>query len=105
MLRYRKSWNNWSLYWCMCYLLYNLNAGVELIKSGKSELVIVGASEAILGPPAYIGFSAMGAMATDERMKNLQELLGEGENLNIKTCRHLEIIWEWFVENQQALQS
>ena len=44
--------------------LYNLNAGVELIKNGKSELVIVGASEAILGPPAYIGFAAMGAMAT-----------------------------------------
>jgi len=68
--------------------LYNLNAGVELIKSGKSELVIVGAAEAILGPPAYIGFSAMGAMATDERMTNLQQLLGEGENLDYtKFCR------------------
>ena len=62
--------------------LYNLNAGVELIKSGKSELVIVGAAEAILGPPAYIGFSAMGAMATDERMTNLQQLLGEGDDLD-----------------------
>ena len=68
--------------------LYNLNAGVELIKSGKSELVIVGAAEAILGPPAYIGFSAMGAMATDERMTNLQQLLGEGEDLDYtKFCR------------------
>ena len=68
--------------------LYNLNAGVELIKSGKSELVIVGASEAILGPPAYIGFSAMGAMATDERMTNLQQLLGEGDDLDYtKFCR------------------
>ena len=68
--------------------LYNLNAGVELIKSGKSELVIVGAAEAILGPPAYIGFSAMGAMATDERMSNLQQLLGEGDDLDYtKFCR------------------
>ena len=68
--------------------LYNLNAGVELIKSGKSELVIVGAAEAILGPPAYIGFSAMGAMATDERMTNLQQLLGEGDVLDYtKFCR------------------
>ena len=68
--------------------LYNLNAGVELIKSGKSELVIVGAAEAILGPPAYIGFSAMGAMATDERMTNLQQLLGEGDDLDYtKYCR------------------
>jgi len=68
--------------------LYNLNAGVELIKSGKSELVIVGAAEAILGPPAYIGFSAMGAMATDERMTNLQQLLGEGDDLDYtKFCR------------------
>ena len=68
--------------------LYNLNAGVELIKSGKSELVIVGAAEAILGPPAYIGFSAMGAMATDERMTNLQKLLGEGDDLDYtKFCR------------------
>ena len=68
--------------------LYNLNAGVELIKNGKSELVIVGASEAILGPPAYIGFAAMGAMATDERMTTLQGLLGEGEELNYRNyCR------------------
>tara|TARA_B100002052_G_scaffold133719_1_gene122867 strand:- start:5033 stop:6760 length:1728 start_codon:yes stop_codon:yes gene_type:complete len=68
--------------------LYNLNAGVELIKNGKSELVIVGASEAILGPPAYIGFAAMGAMATDERMTTLQGLLGEGEKLNYRNyCR------------------
>lgn len=68
--------------------LYNLNAGVELIKNGKSELVIVGASEAILGPPAFIGFCAMGAMATDERMKNLQGLLSEGDELNYrKFCR------------------
>ena len=68
--------------------LYNLNAGVELIKSGKSELVIVGAAEAILGPPAYIGFSAMGAMATDERMTSLQQLLGEGDNLDYtRFCR------------------
>ena len=68
--------------------LYNINAGVELIKSGKSELVIVGASEAILGPPAYIGFSAMGAMATDKRMKDLQSLLGEGDELNYQNfCR------------------
>ena len=68
--------------------LYNLNAGVELIKSGKSELVIVGAAEAILGPPAYIGFSAMGAMATDERMTHLQQLLGEGDDLDYtKFCR------------------
>ena len=68
--------------------LYNLNAGVELIKNGKSELVIVGASEAILGPPAFIGFCAMGAMATDERMKNLQALMGEGDDLNYrKYCR------------------
>ena len=68
--------------------LYNLNAGVELIKSGKSELVIVGAAEAILGPPAYIGFNAMGAMATDERMTNLQQLLGEGDVLDYtKFCR------------------
>ena len=68
--------------------LYNMNAGVELIKSGKSEFVIVGAAEAILGPPAYIGFSAMGAMATDQRMYDLQTLLGEGEALNYQNfCR------------------
>ena len=51
-------------------------------------MVIVGAAEAILGPPAYIGFSAMGAMATDERMTNLQQLLGEGDDLDYtKFCR------------------
>ena len=78
--------------------LYNLNAGVELIKSG--ELVIVGAAEAILGPPAYIGFSAMGAMATDERMTNLQQLLGEGDDLDYtKFVGHLATTWAWFVES------
>ena len=68
--------------------LYNMIAGVELIKRGKIEFVIVGAAEAILGPPAYIGFNAMGAMATDQRMYDLQTLLGEGEALNYQNfCR------------------
>ena len=67
---------------------YNMNAGVELIKSGKSELVIVGASEAIIMPPAFIGFDAMGAMTTDKRLTDLQALLGEGEELDYtKYCR------------------
>ena len=67
---------------------YNMNAGVELIKSGKSELVIVGASEAIIMPPAFIGFDAMGAMTTDKRLKDLQALLGEGEELDYtRYCR------------------
>ena len=67
---------------------YNMNAGVELIKSGKSELVIVGASEAIIMPPAFIGFDAMGAMTTDERLANLQAMLGEGEELDYtRYCR------------------
>jgi acetoacetyl-[acyl-carrier protein] synthase len=67
---------------------YNMNAGVELIKSGKSELVIVGASEAIIMPSAFIGFDAMGAMTTDKRLTDLQALLGEGEELDYtKYCR------------------
>ena len=62
---------------------YNMNAGVELIKSGKSELVIVGASEAIIMPPAFIGFDAMGAMTTDKRLTDQSVVLLMKEYLNL----------------------
>ena len=83
-------------------IFFKLNAGVELIKSGKSELVIR-AAEAILGPPAYIGFSAMGAMATDERMTNhsnylVKEMIWITQNF----VGHLATTWAVFVVNLRA---
>ena len=68
--------------------LYNTSAALELIKSGKSELVIAGSAETIITPPAYNGFNSMGAMATDSRMRDLQKLLGEKEELDYtRFCR------------------
>ena len=51
--------------------LYNLRVAVEEIVSGRHRVVICGCSEAPVNPEVIEGFSAMGAMATDERLAKL----------------------------------
>lgn len=51
--------------------LYNLQAGVEDIKSGKRRVVLVGSSEAPILPEIIEGYSAMGALATDDELRRL----------------------------------
>jgi len=54
--------------------LYNLRHGIEDIQSGRSRVVIVGNSEAPLTPEIFDGYGAMGALATNEKLAQIQNL-------------------------------
>lgn len=54
--------------------LYNLNQGVEEIKSGRRKVVVVGASEAPIIPEVIDGYAAMSALATDADLSRLDGL-------------------------------
>ncbi|HEY7772168.1 MAG TPA: beta-ketoacyl synthase [Marinagarivorans sp.] len=59
--------------------LYNLNAAVEDIKSGRRRVVMVGSAEAPILPEVIDGYSAMSALATDAEIARLPEgLLADG---------------------------
>ena len=51
--------------------LYCLKQGIMDIESGKARVVVVGGSEAPIEPEIIRGFSAMGALITDEQLKML----------------------------------
>lgn len=51
--------------------LYNLRQGVEEIRSGRRDVVVVGASEAPILPEIIDGYNAMGALATEVALKKL----------------------------------
>jgi acetoacetyl-[acyl-carrier protein] synthase len=51
--------------------LYNLQAGMEDIRSGRRRVVIVGSSEAPVTPEIIDGYATMGALATDEKLCKL----------------------------------
>ncbi|MBP1132040.1 acetoacetyl-[acyl-carrier protein] synthase [Serratia sp. PL17] len=51
--------------------LYNLNAAVEDIKAGRIRVAIVGSAEAPITPEVIEGFDAMGALATESKLKRI----------------------------------
>lgn len=51
--------------------LYNLQAGMEDIRSGRRRVVIVGSSEAPVTPEIIDGYATMGALATKEKLAKL----------------------------------
>jgi acetoacetyl-[acyl-carrier protein] synthase len=53
--------------------LYNLRAAISDIKAGKSRVVVVGNSEAPLTPEVFDGYHAMSALASDEKLCNLDK--------------------------------
>ncbi|CAM3847720.1 beta-ketoacyl synthase [Xenorhabdus thuongxuanensis] len=53
--------------------LYNLNAAVEDIKAGRIRVAIVGSAEAPILPEVIEGFDAMGALATESKLKRIDE--------------------------------
>ena len=54
--------------------LYNLRTGVNDIKSGRRQLVLVGGSDAPITPEIIEGFRAMGALAEDKDLLALNQL-------------------------------
>ena len=57
--------------------LYNLRHAIDDIRSGRSRVAFVGAAEAPITPEIMEGYSAMGALATE---KGLRQLDGLDEN-------------------------
>ena len=51
--------------------LYNLRQGVDEIKNGAARVVMVGSSEAPVVPDVMDGYAAMGALATDKALLEL----------------------------------
>jgi len=67
--------------------LYNLRLGIDDIRSGRSRIAVVGAAEAPVNVELMDGYLAMGALATD---KGLRQLDGQTENErpdNRRACR------------------
>ncbi len=52
--------------------LYNLQKGIEQIGSGKTRVVIVGNSEAPINQECIDGYGAMGALATEEGLRQIE---------------------------------
>ena len=56
--------------------LYNLRQGIRDIQSGSHRVVLVGTSEAPLVPEIFDGFATMGALADDDKLRQLDKLSG-----------------------------
>lgn len=54
--------------------LYNLRQGIRDIQNGSHRVVIVGTSEAPITPEVIEGYAAMGALASDEALRALDNL-------------------------------
>lgn len=52
--------------------LYNLQKGIEQIASGKARVVIVGNSEAPITQECIEGYGAMGALATEDGLRQIE---------------------------------
>ncbi|WP_299726552.1 beta-ketoacyl synthase [uncultured Endozoicomonas sp.] len=68
-------------------MLYNLEQGLQEIRSGRRRLVIVGNSEAPILPEILEGYSTMGALTTDAALRQLDGL-SDSENPDWRrSCR------------------
>ena len=54
--------------------LYNLRHGIHDIRSGRARVVLVGSAEAPITPEIMEGYAAMGALATDKGLRQLDKL-------------------------------
>jgi len=67
--------------------LYNLRLGVADIRAGRSRIAVVGAAEAPVNVEVMDGYVAMGALATDKGLRQLDGL-AEGQQVdNRRACR------------------
>jgi len=54
--------------------LYNLRHGIEDIRSGRARIAFIGSAEAPVNPEVMEGYAAMGALATDKGLRQLDGL-------------------------------
>lgn len=67
--------------------LYNLRLGIEDIRAGRSRIAIVGAAEAPVNIEVMDGYVAMGALATDKGLRQLDGLNEDAQPDNRRACR------------------
>jgi acetoacetyl-[acyl-carrier protein] synthase len=67
--------------------LYNLRQGIADIQSGHSRVVVVGNSEAPITPEVMEGYAAMGALASDRKLRELDGLGPDQEPDYRRACR------------------
>ncbi len=67
--------------------LYNLRQGILDLQSGRSQVVIVGNAEAPILPEIIDGYSAMGALATDDELRELDGLTAADKVNHARACR------------------
>jgi acetoacetyl-[acyl-carrier protein] synthase len=67
--------------------LYSLRHGIEDIRSGRSRVAFVGSAEAPVNPEVMEGYSAMGALATDKGLRELDGLPATVEPDHRRACR------------------
>lgn len=67
--------------------LYNLRSGIEDIRQGRARVVFVGSAEAPITPEVIEGYIAMGALATDKELRQLDGLGPDVEPDHRRACR------------------
>ena len=68
-------------------MLYNLQLAVNDIRSGRRRLVVAGNSEAPITPEIMDGYTTMGALATDDGLRGLDDLLASEDPDWRRACR------------------
>jgi acetoacetyl-[acyl-carrier protein] synthase len=67
--------------------LYNLRHGIDDIRSGRARIAFIGAAEAPITPEIMEGYTAMGALATEKGLRQLDGL-EEGHHPDMhRACR------------------
>jgi acetoacetyl-[acyl-carrier protein] synthase len=67
--------------------LYNLRHGIDDIRSGRARIAFIGAAEAPITPEIMEGYTAMGALATEKGLRQLDGL-EEGQHPDMhRACR------------------
>ncbi|MDP5052273.1 MAG: beta-ketoacyl synthase, partial [Congregibacter sp.] len=67
--------------------LYNLRHAIYDIRSGRARIAFVGAAEAPVTPEVMDGYAAMGALATDKGLRQLDGLSDGAEPDHRRACR------------------
>ncbi|MFV0477253.1 MAG: beta-ketoacyl synthase [Parahaliea sp.] len=67
--------------------LYNLRLAINDIRSGRARVVFVGSSEAPINPEVMEGYAAMGALATDKELRELDDLPANSAPDYRRACR------------------
>ena len=67
--------------------LYNLRHGITDIQSGRARVAFIGSAEAPINPEVMEGYAAMGALATDRDLRQLDRLGDDREPDYRRACR------------------